>query len=131
MSKKKIIPKIGRPRKIKNAKQLEKLINEFLESRFDEDGKNIQPLTMRGFCNYIGIVYDTLLEWEEKREDLTEPIKKLKEIVHEWCESQLYTNARTVGVIFALKNNWGWKDKTEVETKNTNTTLNVEFTEED
>ena len=130
------IPKLGRPRKVKDAKELEKHINDYISSCYqiktNEDGEeymfNIKPVIMRSFCVFIGISYETLTEWEHNREDLAEPIKKLKEFCHAYMEEQLMNTKRpTVGVIFALKNNWGWKDKTEQEIKVSDNNIKFQF----
>lgn len=121
-------PKLGRPPKIKNEKQLEKLIEEYIDSCYitevDSKGveyqKNIHPITLRGFCVFACIYEQTLIDWKNDREDLHEPIKKLRTICHNYNEQQLYTNNRTVGVIFSLKNNWGWSDQKIIEVKSNN-----------
>lgn len=129
-------PKINKERKVKDGITLEKLTNEYIQSCYeiktndngDEYIINTKPVTMRGFCVYIGIVYDTLRDWELNREDCVEPIKKLKEFCHSYMEEQLLNSKRpTVGVIFALKNAWGWKDKTEQEIKVSDNNIKFQF----
>lgn len=134
------IYKVGAPRKIKDEKELTKHINNYIDSCFstkiNEDGTettiNTRPITMRGFAVYLGIAYETLMDWERNREELAEPIRELRGIVHSFLENCLYDNKRPqVGIIFALKNNFKehWKDKTEVESINTNInkTLPINF----
>ena len=41
-------------------------------------------------------------------------------MVEAFTEEMLITGKNTAGVIFSLKNNFGWKDKTEVEATNLN-----------
>lgn len=131
------IPKLGRPPKIKHVKQLDQLIDDFIESCYITDvtkkgveyQRNIQPLTVRGFCVFANLHFDTLLEWEKKRQDLSESVKMLKQICHAFAEQKLFQHdAPTIGVIFNLKNNWGWQDQKQLEIKNTN--LKFDFNED-
>jgi len=130
--------KIRKPRKWKDAKEFEKIVNEYFEScyqmRTDENGNqyevNITPLTVRGLAHYLGVHHDTLCEWQINRDDIADTIKEAKDICHQFMEDELLNKNRpTIGVLFSLKNNWGWVDKQEVETKNTNinTTLDINF----
>lgn len=130
------LPKIGRPRKVKDGKELEKLINDYIGScyqvKINDDGEeylvNLKPVIMRSFCVFIGIHYDTLMEWEHNRPELAEPIKKLKEFCHSYLEEQLLNIKRpTIGCIFALKNNWGWKDTTEQKVTVTDNKIKFSF----
>ena len=130
-------PGIGRPRKVKNAKQLEDLIEAYIDSCYvlgtSKDGreyyKNVKPVIMRGFCVYVGICYETLCEWRETRPEFVEPIKRLKQYCHAFAEQKLFDHSSpTVGIIFNLKNNWGWTDQKTIEVKNNN--INFEFDDE-
>lgn len=130
---------IGKPRKIKSPESLVKLFEDYLDTCFniekDENGKeiieNIKPLSLLSFSNFIGINRDTLWDYS-KLPEYSDTIKKIKEYIEAWIADQLYVNPRTAGLIFILKNGYDWKDKIETENINTNlnTTLNIEFVDE-
>ena len=52
----------------------------------------------------------------EIRHGFSDTIKKAKLRIYDATEQQLYRGKPT-GAIFSLKNNYGWEDKTKVETK--------------
>ena len=66
-------------------------------------------------CRHIGTTRETIREYE-MREGYVETIKKAKARVEEYLENELYRKEQVTGVIFNLKNNFGWKDKQEIET---------------
>ena len=72
-----------------------------------------------GLCAHLGITRDTLLEYEAQ-EEFSDTVKRAKSRIEQYLEEQLYRKDQVVGLIFNLKNNFGWKDKTEVESKNLN-----------
>jgi hypothetical protein len=82
------------------------------------DSKNIafpRPYTVLGLCVHLDITRDTLLEYE-KQNELSDTVKKAKtKIELNKQEGMLDNTWNTAGVIFDLKHNHGWKDKTEIE----------------
>ncbi len=56
---------------------------------------------------------DLLIDYTDK-DEFSDTIKKAKARVEAFNEQRLFGNNVT-GVIFNLKNNFGWKDKTEVD----------------
>ena len=48
-----------------------------------------------------------------KKEEFSDTIKKAKLKVENYLEKHLITDSSTTGIIFNLKNNFGWKDKQE------------------
>ena len=66
-------------------------------------------------CRHIGTTRETIREYE-MREGYVDTIKKAKARVEEYLENELYRKEQVTGVIFNLKNNFGWKDKQEIET---------------
>lgn len=98
-----------------------------------EDGKVVQdkvirkvktkqkPLTVTGLAVALGTSRDVLLDYEttysEKYPEFSNTIKEAKEQIKAYAEESLF-GTNTAGVIFSLKNNWGFKDK--YETENTN-----------
>jgi hypothetical protein len=67
-----------------------------------------------GLCAHIGITRETLLQYEAKPE-FSDTIKRAKSRIEQYLEEQLYRKDQVTGIIFNLKNNFGWKDKVEQE----------------
>lgn len=72
-----------------------------------------KPYTITGLALALDTSRETLLEYEERKE-FVDTIKKAKDRCHNYVENSLLTSNPT-GAIFNLKNNYGWKDKSEVE----------------
>lgn len=100
----------GRPRKYTESEIMQKKINNY----FKECDKNNEPYTITGLCLVLDICRDTLLEYT-KNEEFSDTIKKAKLKVENYLEKHLITDNSTTGIIFNLKNNFGWKDKQELE----------------
>ena len=79
--------------------------------------KKNKPLTISGFCNYIDS-YKNLVNEYSKKDAFSGTIKKIYSLVENDLEERALTNSVNPSVaIFSLKNNFGWKDKQEVEQK--------------
>lgn len=107
-------------------------VSEWVEAR-DESGKLLKdknglnylvqvqhkiltkqkPYTITGLALALDTSRETLLEYQE-RPEFVDTIKKAKDRCHNYVEDSLLTSNPT-GAIFNLKNNYGWKDKTEVD----------------
>jgi len=87
-----------------------------ITDEFDEIvWKQTKPYTLEGFDAWVG--WDRVIRLEyEKRPEFTNTIKKLREIVYSHAVESLW-KGQPSGVIFNLKNNWGWVDKIETEDK--------------
>lgn len=77
-------------------------------------------LTDEQISNNIGISRSTLAEWKKKYEDISDTLKKGKEVVDYQVENALLDNALngdTTAQIFWLKNRRPdkWRDKRDVE----------------
>lgn len=72
-----------------------------------------KPYTITGLALALDTSRETLLDYEDK-EDFSDTIKKAKDKCHNYVENSLLTSNPT-GAIFNLKNNYGWKDKTETD----------------
>ena len=100
--------KVGRPLKFKTSKELEKAIAGY----FAECEKSSKPLTISGLAVALGINRQTLLNYS-KIEEFFGTIKKAKAICEKYTEESLFIGRNVAGAIFNLKNNYGWKDKSE------------------
>lgn len=67
-----------------------------------------------GLCRHLDIHRDNLLEYE-KRPEYHDTIKRAKARIEEYLETQLYRKDQVTGIIFNLKNNFGWKDTQNIE----------------
>lgn len=101
--------------KYKSENELEKAINDYF-SKCDEKEK---PYTMTGLALSLGIDRTTLINYG-KRDLFSTLIKNAKARVEEQLEESLYRLGNNSGVIFNLKNNYGWTDKIEQEVVATN-----------
>lgn len=113
----------GRPNTFDTVEQLQELIDEYFDwcdnrtrEVYNEKLGTIivsdpAPYTMSGLARRIGVDRDTILNYS-KKEEFFGTIKAARNKVHEDVETRLMEKAPT-GAIFNLKNNFGWKDKTE------------------
>jgi hypothetical protein len=109
--------------KYKSADQLEKKINEYFKI-CEKDNKH---MTILSLCVHLGILRDTFSRYQEM-EELSTIVKSAKQKIESYQESLLFNkNVPTAGVIFGLKNGYGWKDKIETENTNTNNNTNVDL----
>lgn len=100
----------GRPLKFKSSEELQ----EKIQSYFDECKQNRRPLTITGLALALDTTRDLLLDYEEK-DEYSDTIKKAKLFIHNFAEERLFGDGNKTGIIFNLKNNWNWKDKTETD----------------
>ena len=110
--------KAGRPLKFKTAKGLKTKITKYFKEC--EDKK--KPLTITGLALALDTNRQTLLEYEgevegrEKKDPLyADTIKKAKLMCEAFAEERLFSGGTVAGVIFNLKNNYGWKDEQKIE----------------
>jgi hypothetical protein len=112
----------GRPRKFKTVEDMQKLIDAYFEScwcdEIDELGNvrkvNIRPYTVTGLCIALDTNRMSLLEYQ-KDDEFAYAIKRAKAKCENFAEESLFMGKNPAGVIFSLKNNYGWKDKNETE----------------
>lgn len=100
--------KVGRPLKIDNAEELEKLVDEYFKKTKEE------KITITGLCLYLNLTKETFYEYA-KRPEYKFILDRARLIVENSYEMSLREFGRT-GDIFALKN-FGWKDKLPEEEK--------------
>lgn len=121
--------KVGRPLAFETAEELQAAIDAYFDycdnrivkvfSKKIGDVVEIndpEPYTMSGLAYHMGIDRDTLINYG-KRDGFFGTVKRARDKVHADVERRLMEDAPT-GAIFNLKNNFGWKDKTEQEISN-------------
>ena len=92
--------------KYKTQEQLQEGIDKYF-NECDEKGK---PYTMSGLALSLGIDRRTLINYGERDLFFTQ-IKNAKAKVETMLEENLYRLGNNSGIIFNLKNNYGWKDQ--------------------
>lgn len=70
--------------------------------------------TVSGLARYLGVHRATLNNYEGLNEEFFDTIKSGKILIEEYLETNLYEK-NVVGTLFNLKNNFGWKDKQEID----------------
>ena len=119
---------VGKPLRFKTVEELQVVIDEYFDycnnrlvngydNKTNEQFAYISPApyTMSGLANRIGLSRQALMEYSHK-EKYGDAIKEARNKVQEDVETRLMEK-HPVGAIFNLKNNFGWKDRTEVEQK--------------
>jgi len=104
----------GRPLKFESVEQLESMIEEYF-TNCDIEKK---PYTITGLALWLDTSRETLINYEE-RPEFFDTIKRAKVKCENWVEEgALMNRINATSAIFNLKNNYGWKDKTEQELTN-------------
>ena len=118
----------GRPLKFETPELLENQIESYFISLQDPDDEHIykRPPTVSGLAVFLDTSRETLMNYEA-RDEYFDAIKKAKERIHAFNEEQLYRNTQVTGVIFNLKNNFGWKDRNETDVTTKGQAINFNF----
>jgi hypothetical protein len=99
----------GRPLKFETVKVLQNKIDAYFKKCIEDD----DPFTVTGLALALDCDRRTLVNYED-REEFFPTIKKAKLKVENYLETKsLKGDIVPVMTIFNLKNNFGWKDKTE------------------
>lgn len=103
---------LGRPLMYKTAEALGAAIGEYFE-KCDKVGR---PYTIAGLAYELGFTDRHALQEYEKRDPFSATIKRARgRIEMQRSERLVSGDGNMTGMIFDLKNNFGWKDKTETE----------------
>lgn len=98
----------GRPPKYNNAEEMQLKIDKYF---LDCDNNN-EPYTVTGLALALDMSRQDLINYSNK-EEFFDTIKKAKLKVENYLEKRLIKDSSCTGIIFNLKNNYGWKDKQE------------------
>lgn len=99
----------GRPPKWTSPEELQKEIDAY----FDEIKANEDIPAISELAYFLEVDRSTIVNYG-KKDEFFHTIKRARQRVEIMLEKSLQTNSVT-GTIFNLKNNFGWKDKTETE----------------
>lgn len=102
---------MGRKLNYKTPKELQKKI----ESYFKDCDKKKKRYTVPGLALFLGFENRHSVSNYGKREKFCATIKSAMLRVETQRNEQLLDEGNAAGKIFDLKNNFGWKDKTEIE----------------
>lgn len=106
-------------------------LKEITKSYFEEQDALEKPYTVVGYARRLGVTRQTLINYEneyctfvdmssEEIQEFLDTIKNAKLKIEEQLEEKLITGQATAGIIFNLKNNYGYVDKQEVVSTNNN-----------
>lgn len=117
----------GRPLKFKSVEELEEKIKAYfdkcdqtvIKTIYDKEGNVLEeltkPYTITGLALALDTSRETLCNYEEK-EEYFDTIKRAKLKCQNDLEERAITGkANPTFSIFSMKNNYGWRDKTEIE----------------
>lgn len=101
----------GRPLKFKTVEELDEKINQYF-TKCENEGK--RPfITEMAF--YLDTSRETLREYKERPEYVDSIKRALARCEMELERNLLEGKVNPTGAIFNLKNNYGWRDKTETD----------------
>ena len=132
----------GRPRKYATPEEFERAISKYFGSITttypDRTGKKdnngdpvlitelIEAPTMTGMCNYLDLTRESWGDYSN-REGYSDIAARAKQIIEAYLEQQLLTSTRNQqGIIFNLKNNFGWAEKIETKNESSVSVENIE-----
>lgn len=98
----------GRPPKYKTVEEMQVKIDRY----FLDCDKDNEPYTVTGLALALDMSRQDLINYSNK-EEFFDTIKRAKMKVENYLEKRLINDTSTSGIIFNLKNNYGWKDKQE------------------
>jgi hypothetical protein len=98
----------GRPLKFKTPEELEERINDYFDTRTKQDRR----YTVAGLCRWLKCGRDLLIDYD-KKDQFSDTIKDAKLRIEEQLEEVLISGQPCTGIIFNLKNNFGWRDRQE------------------
>jgi len=89
-------------------------LQQAVDQYFAECEEQEKPCTVTGLAAALKTSRQTLINYQN-REEYAEVINDAKRRIEAFAEEQLFTGRALAGVIFSLKNNYGWTDRQQVE----------------
>jgi hypothetical protein len=115
---------VGRPPKYSTPQEMQEAIDAYFAEidahNRDVIGKDMitlmRPYTVTGLAIALDLTRQGLIEYSQKKNgEFSDTLRRAKAKVERFSEEQLYRTGQVTGVIFNLKNNFDWKDKSEVD----------------
>lgn len=100
---------MARPKLYEEANDMQKIIDAYFNMCDEKD----KPYTISGLAYALNMTRQSILNYS-KDEEFFDTIKKAKLKIEQQLEENLYRLGNNSGIIFNLKNNYGWKDSVEV-----------------
>lgn len=85
-----------------------------VDAYFDRADKREEPYSITGLALYLGVTRACLTN-HSKRDDIAHVIEYAKLRCENVLEKRMIDGAPPTGMIFILKNNYGWTDKMEID----------------
>jgi hypothetical protein len=102
--------KTGRPPAYDTPEDMQQAIDSYFDQCVAED----RPPTVTGLALALGFEgRQGLLYYETDKPEFLVTVKRAKGRIEQYIEEQLYRGSSVTGLIFNLKNNFGWKDSQE------------------
>lgn len=102
--------KKGRPKAYTEVEVMQQKIDKY----FNECDKNKEPYTITGLALALDLDRKSINNYV-KDSEFFPTIKKAKLKVENYLEKRLINDSSATGIIFNLKNNYGWSDKQEIQ----------------
>lgn len=118
-----------RPRKYPTPEHMQQAIDEYFDSCFEDRWREvtdpmtkeksfehyreqIRPFTITGLALSLGFATrESLLYYEGMSPEFLSTIQMAKMKCQQFAEEELFRKTQVAGVIFNLKNNYGWQDR--------------------
>lgn len=106
---------MARPAKYKTPEDMQRVIDQY----FADCEERERPLTITGLAAALGMTRKGLLYYEREgvKDEFVPTISKAKLRVEQFNEENLYRTGQVTGVIFNLKNNFGWQDQQDINNR--------------
>lgn len=99
---------VGKPPKYRSAAQMEEAMERYFASIGDA------PPTVAGMTYFLGFADRSSLEYYKREKPaFRQVIRRARLRIEASLEQQLMRGSSVTGIIFNLKNNFGWKDAQE------------------
>ena len=122
----KYIKNSGRPPLYRTAEEMQEIIADYFRSCMTEiydaeDGQLVgyrwsKRISLGDLSLHLGMTLSQLWDYGN-RDEFSQTIKSAKNIVENYYEKVLQENRNPAGLIFILKNGFGWRDVQNVEIK--------------
>ena len=104
----------GRLPKYTSNEEVEQIINNYYADCENRDA----PLTMSGLAEALDLSRQSLVNYSKNELFFDTILKAKRKVEKDQAERLVGGKGNATGIIFSLKNNYGWVDKQEIEQTN-------------